>query len=130
MKHISLFFALVLVVLLTGSCSKDDPYKVTYEVTVSAAAAFTAKYTTTGDGEASEAVNGLTWSKTVTIEAAGGAAPTVARLVLLPPALWANTTNTANVSLHILVDGEEKARTEEAINASHVNVGLYALASF
>ncbi|MEO7263517.1 MAG: hypothetical protein ABIW38_01335 [Ferruginibacter sp.] len=54
----------------------------------------------------------------------------MAKLTLYPPAAWSGTSSSANVSLVIFVNGTEKARTTDVINASHISAGLFTIASF
>ncbi|MEO7444698.1 MAG: hypothetical protein ABIT96_01385 [Ferruginibacter sp.] len=126
------FLCLLITCFLFSACKKSNStVEIKYEVTVSAPAAFTAQYTLNNSSYNTEAVTGLTWQKIISaFPVESGGAPTVVKLVLYPPASWAGTANSATVTLKILKNGTEISQVSDVINASHISLGVYTIASF
>lgn len=109
MKPTLLFLALIVFV----SCSKEkEEQEVRYEFSVDNPDSYRLEYSTDhADGTSIETVTATAWSKTVTIEkiTEGWGVPTAVGVTVFPPASWTGPAKSANVTLKIFVDGEEKA---------------------
>lgn len=117
--------------LLLLSCKKDAATaEVRYEITTTNSAAYTVSYAVNSSAMVSDAFTGTVWTKTIAEPRESGGAPTIARLTLFPPAAWAGTSNSSNVSLKIYVNGNIADQTTEVMTAAHINVGVFAIASF
>ena len=130
MRKIVLFFAIT---LLSISCKKSgsDGSSVQYEFTSDVSAIYTIEYSSDVDIVHTETFQGTSWSKSVIAKPNSAFANiTTARLVAYPPSTWANTTNSAHENLKILVNGNEKAKTDSLMTASNVGIGIFMLYTF
>lgn len=103
---------LALSVILFVSCSKEkEEHEVRYEFSVDNTDNYRLEYSTDhADGTSIETITATTWSKTVTIEkiTEGWGVPTAIGVTVFPPTSWNGPTKSANVTLKIFVDGQEK----------------------
>ncbi|MEO7522635.1 MAG: hypothetical protein ABIT58_00995 [Ferruginibacter sp.] len=115
------------------SCSKDKPatnptatieYKFTTDKTGNFNVEFTTDSTLTG-----AIVTAATWSKTVTINKNNSQSNT-ATFVVHPPFEWATTTDRANVTSQIIVDGVIKASDSAYMGGIDRPAGLTITANF
>ncbi|AKQ45174.1 hypothetical protein TH63_05265 [Rufibacter radiotolerans] len=106
-------------------------HQVKYEFTSDKADQYRFSYAVTSNDEATETINGTTWSKSVSMPAEEGVGnPTIAAVTVYPPATWVNTPTSAKIKLAIYVDGQLATSTETTLSGNHFNTGIKELASF
>jgi hypothetical protein len=130
---ISRILLFLMVISLSVSCRKSASGStgVQYQFSADVSASYTIEYSSDIGTIHTETLQGKSWSKAVTAKTNADLGNiTTARLVVYPPAAWANTANSAHVNLKILVNGSEKANTDSVMTSSNIGIGILQLYTF
>ena len=115
------------------SCSKEKTANnsttatVKYDFTTDKAGNFYAEFSTDST-QAGEAITGLTWSKTITINKQ--AQNNSVSFTVFAPLEWATTADRANVVIKVSVDGVEKSSNSALMGGLDHAGGLTATTNF